>query len=61
MERCRQRLFNIFQCMPVINTREIQRMMAIDDRQARKYMQAAKLAHPFLERALCRSSLNELI
>jgi hypothetical protein len=50
-----QRLFNIFQCIPVLNTREIQAMIATDERQARRYMRAAKWALPFLERALLPS------
>lgn len=43
------RLFNLFQCMPLINTREIQIMMSLDERQARRYMQAAKLALPLMQ------------
>lgn len=47
-----QRLYNIFQCMEVINTREIQAMMALDQRQAQRYLRAAKLVLPYLERVL---------
>lgn len=53
-----QRLFNIFQCMPVVNTREIQLMTALGTRQARRYMRAAKIALPFLERVLLYKDIS---
>lgn len=53
-----QRLLNIFQCIPVINTREVQVMMSIDARQAQRYVRAAKHALPFLEKVLLRKKLK---
>lgn len=44
------RLFNLFVTMPVINTREIMKMTGLDKRQAQRYLQAAKIALPFLQR-----------
>lgn len=46
------RMFNIIQLMSVINTREIQRMTGLSERQARKYMQATKMALPLIEKHL---------
>lgn len=43
------RLFTLFQCAPVINTREVMKMMAVDQRQAQRYVRAAKFALPHLE------------
>jgi hypothetical protein len=37
------RLYNVLQCMPLINTREVMAMMDIDTRQAQKYVKACKL------------------
>ena len=37
------RLYNILQCMPVINTQEISYMLGIDTRQAQKYQKAVKM------------------
>lgn len=44
------RLYSILQCMEIINTREVCLMMNVQERQARRYTQAARLAIPFLER-----------
>lgn len=44
-----KRLFNIFQCIPLINNREVMKMMGIEERQARRYVRAAKFALPHLE------------
>lgn len=43
------RLFNLFQCVQTINAREVMKMMAVDQRQARRYVRAAKFALPHLE------------
>jgi len=48
-------LLVILQCMPVINTREVQLMLAVGDRQARKYVQAVKAALPYIEKELHHS------
>ena len=42
------RLYNILQCMPVINTREVMKMMAVDKRQAQRYVRAIKFALPHI-------------
>lgn len=43
------RMYNILQCMEIINTREIKKMMGVGDRQARVYVRACRVALPFLE------------
>lgn len=45
----KKRLYNILQMMPVINTREVQKMLRIEKRQAQKYVKACKIMMPFLE------------
>lgn len=37
------RIYNILQCMPLINTREVMAMLDVDTRQAQKYVKACKL------------------
>lgn len=54
------RLYAILQCMPIINTRQIQIMMAIEPRQARRYLAALKVAMPFLVRALIKKRTERL-
>lgn len=49
-----QHLYTIFQCMPVINSREIELMLNISPRQARKYVQLAKIALPLISMALAK-------
>ena len=44
------RLYNILQCMPMINNREIVKMTGLSDRQARKYLRSVKFILPFLEK-----------
>jgi hypothetical protein len=44
------RLYNILQCIEMINTREIITMTDLGDKQARKYLRAIKFVLPFLER-----------
>lgn len=46
------RLYNMLQCMEVINTREVMAMMNINQRQAQRYVRAIKTMYPFLQRAL---------
>jgi len=53
------RLYNIFQCMPIINSREIGLMMNIEKRQAQRYMRAAKILLPLLERILIEKPKQE--
>ncbi len=52
-----QRLFNILVCIPIINTREIQRMLDLPDRQCRRYLQAIQTAMPFLEREILKKGV----
>lgn len=40
------RLYNILQCMEIINTREVMAMMAIQKRQAQRYVRAIKFILP---------------
>lgn len=44
------RLQVLLECMPIINTREVQLMMNIDERQARRYVAAARIAIPHLQK-----------
>lgn len=53
------RLFNLFYCMPIINTREVRLMMQVDSRQAQRYVRAAKLALPYLEKHLISGGSHE--
>lgn len=43
-------LYMIFQCIEVLNTREIIKLLRISDRQARFYMRAVKHLLPLLEK-----------
>ena len=43
------RIFNILQCIQLINTREIRKMTGLNKRQAQKYMRAVKFIIPYLE------------
>lgn len=45
-------LLAILQCVPILNTRELQRMFNISDRQARKYLQITLAALTFISREL---------
>ena len=49
-----QRLFNVFRCLPVINSREIQKLTGLQERTARRYMRAAKIAYPFVVKQLAQ-------
>lgn len=44
------RLYNILQCMEVINTREIKRMCGFDNRQAQVYLRAVGICLKHLEK-----------
>ncbi|MCD1628451.1 hypothetical protein [Marinobacter shengliensis] len=44
------RLYNILQCIEMINTREIITMTDLSKRHAQKYLRAIKFVLPFLER-----------
>ena len=44
--------YQIFQCIELINTREVKKLLGIGDRQARQYVRAVKHILPFLEREL---------
>ena len=44
------RLYNILQCMPLINNREIIKMTGLSVSQAGKYLRAVMLILPFLEK-----------
>lgn len=54
-----RRLYNILQCMPIINTREICLMMAVDVRQAQRYLRVIKIALPFLIRAIQKTKTRK--
>lgn len=47
-----QRLYNILQCIEVINTRELMKMLNVEKRQAQKYLKAVKLIITAVERHL---------
>lgn len=47
-----QRLYNILQCIELINTRELMKMLNVDKRQAQKYMKACQLIITAIERHL---------
>ena len=43
------RIYNILQCIEMINVREIQTMTDLSQRHAQKYLRAVKFVLPFLE------------
>jgi hypothetical protein len=45
-------LYVILQCVPIINSREIQLMLNVTPRQAQRYVKALRFALPFLVRAV---------
>lgn len=55
------RLYNIMQCMPVINTREVMAMMNIEVRQAQKYIKAVKLIMFHINRHLALTSVSTAV
>ena len=48
------RLYNILQCVEMINTREVMKLMDVKARQAQKYIQATKLAMTMIHRHLAK-------
>lgn len=46
------RLYNILQCVELINTRELMKMLDVEKRQAQKYLKAMKLIITAIERHL---------
>lgn len=50
------RLLNILQCIEMINTREVMKLMGVEKRQAQKYIKATKLAMDMIHRQLARTS-----
>jgi hypothetical protein len=42
------RIYNVLQSIELINTREVMVMMAIDKRQAQRYVRAIKFVMPYL-------------
>jgi len=53
------RLWNLLQTLPLINTREVQLLMDLNQRQAQRYVQAAKMALPLLQKHFAREPLPE--
>lgn len=53
------RLYAILQTMPLINTREVSAMLAVDTRQAQKYVKALRLCIFHIQRHL--DSLTEVL
>lgn len=47
-----QRLYNILQCVEMINTRELMKLLSVEKRQAQKYMKACQLIITAIERHL---------
>lgn len=50
------RLLNILQCVEMINTREVMKLMGVEKRQAQKYIKATKLTMDMIQRHLARTS-----
>lgn len=50
------RLLNILQCVEMINTREVMKLMGVEKRQAQKYIKATKLTMDMIHRHLSRTS-----
>lgn len=50
------RLYNILQCVELLNTRELMSLMAVEARQAQKYLRACKLIIQIIEK---QRSINE--
>lgn len=53
------RLYNILQCVEMINTREVMKLMNIEQRQAQKYIKATKLAMTMIHRHLAKIAGSE--
>ena len=55
------RLYNILQCVEMINTREVMKLMDIELRQAQKYIKATKLAMSMIHRHLAKIAGSHLV
>jgi len=55
------RLYNILQCVEMINTREVMKLMDVKVRQAQKYIQATKLAMTAIHRHLAKIAGSESV
>jgi len=55
------RLYNILQCVEMINTREVMKLMGIELRQAQKYIKATKLAMSMIHRHLAKIAGSHLV
>lgn len=51
-----QRIYNILQCVRVINTREVMKALNVNQRQAQRYVRAIKFALPFIEQHFLNNS-----
>ena len=52
------RLYNILQCVEMINTREVMKLMNTELRQAQKYIKATKLAMTMIHRHLAKIAVS---
>lgn len=52
------RIYNILQCMEVINTQEIRYMLGVDTRQAQKYLKAIKLCLFHIQRHINKQQIQ---
>lgn len=55
------RLYNILQCVEMINTREVMKLMDVELRQAQKYIKATKLAMTAIHRHLAKIAGSESV
>lgn len=55
------RLYNILQCVEMINTREVMKLMNVELRQAQKYIKATKLAMSMIHRHLAKIAGSESV
>ena len=54
------RLYNILQCVEIINTREVMKLMNIELRQAQKYIKATRLVMKMVHRHLAKTAGSDL-
>lgn len=55
------RVYNILQCVEMINTREVMKLMDVEVRQAQKYIKAVKLIMTMINRHLARTSGSTVV
>lgn len=55
------RLYNILQCVEMINTREVMKLMNVELRQAQKYIKATKLTMSMIHRHLAKIAGSESV